>query len=438
MKRISAGLLAIFIVAMSFFLPMIATAASFSPGTFSPGEFSPGTFSPGTFDPGEFSPGTFSPGEFSPGTFNPGEFNPGIFSPGTFSPGEFKPGEFSPGLSDPGTAVPGSTRDNPMLNPGTGNGPGLEPGTGLPGIGLPGTGLPGTGQPGTGLPGTGLPGAGQPGEGLPGTGLPGSGLPWKGNGSSSSFEEDSNPQKRFEFEDNEGYNALKDINDSLITPAIEGLDVNTIGEVDWEKYDQDFQLGLAKDVLKNQLNDMFDNDSYIASVGQIGMDIWDGVEHAQHIKGFLGSSTDIRNALSLTTGGGSFSAASGGAGTFLSNATKTFDMGTGIAGKAAPWMAAISTGISGAETIMNFANGDVNDGIASLGETMMSGAVVLSATGVGAPIAAGVAIVGGLLWAGAKIYKHKDTIVRVAKDVGKGIKNGFNAVKGWASGLLGG
>ena len=113
-------------------------------------------------------------------------------------------------------------------------------------------------------------------------------------------------------------------------------------------------------------------------------------------------------------------------------------MGTGIAGKAAPWMAAISTGISGAETIMNFANGDVNNGIASLGETMMSGAVVLSATGVGAPIAAGVAVVGGLLWAGAKIYKHKDTIVRVAKDVGKGIKNGFNAVKGWASGLLGG
>lgn len=402
MKRISAGLLAIFIVAMSFFLPMIATAASFNPGT-----FSSGTFSPGTFDPGEFTPGTFSPG-----TFSPGEFSPGTFSPGTFSPGEFKPGEFSPGQSDPGTG---------------------QPGTGLPGMGQPGTGIPGTGQPGTGQPGTGL-----PGTGLPGTGLPGTGLPWKGNGSSSSFGEDSNPQKRFEFEDNEGYKAMKFINDTLITPAIEGIDVNTIGELDWDKYGQGFHQDFSKGVLKNRLNDMFDNESYIGSVGQVGMDIWDGVEHAKHVSGFLGSFTEMKNSFILATGGGGFGAAAGGAGNILSNATRSFDMGTGIAGKAAPWMAAISTGISGAETIMNFANGDVNEGISSLGETMMSGAVVLSATGVGAPIAAGVAVVGGLLWATAKIYKHKDTIVKVAKDVGKGIKNGFNAVKGWASGLLGG
>lgn len=48
---------------------------------------------------------------------------------------------------------------------------------------------------------------------------------------------------------------------------------------------------------------------------------------------------------------------------------------------------------------MNFANQDYNDGIASLGEILMSGGVVLSATGV--------AVDGGLLWAGAKIYKHQ-------------------------------
>lgn len=49
---------------------------------------------------------------------------------------------------------------------------------------------------------------------------------------------------------------------------------------------------------------------------------------------------------------------------------------------------------------MNFANQDYNDGIASLGEILMSGAVFLSATGV--------AVDGGLLWAGVKYINIKN------------------------------
>ncbi|MBP2241756.1 hypothetical protein J2Z40_002328 [Cytobacillus eiseniae] len=411
LRRIAAGFMAAFIVVMSF-LPVVSLAAgnfqtgNFTPGNFNSGTFSTGSFSPGNFTPGTFTPGTFAPGTFTPGTFAPGEFSPGDFAPGQFTPGQFAPGEFNQGETSqgqftPGTTTPGNFTDGgPSTNPGEGSDGNYNPSPfNPPGIDLPGNVEHPNGNPGNFDP----------------------------NGIDQGNPKDSE-SPRFPFEDDPNYNTIKFITDSLVFPAIEGLDKHTLVDIDWDKYGQDFHSNLSQSIVKNQLGDMFKDDSLLSGIGNLGLDVWSGVDHAKHLGEFFNSWTDIKNAWSAATTGGSFSGAASNAGSFISNATKSFDMGTGIAGKAAPWMAAISTGISGAETIMNFANGNNVDGFASLGETLMSGAVVLSATGVGAPVAAGVAVVGGLLWTGAMVVKHKDTIVKAAKKVGDGIKKAAKVV----------
>lgn len=403
LKRISAVSMAALIVLMSFFPIVTYGEGNFKPGTFSPGTFSPGAFSPGTFSPGTFSPGTFSPGEFSPGEFSPGQFSPGQFNPGTFSPGEFSPEDFAPGPGgQPGQFTPGQTTPGNYPD----GGPGSEPGgNNGPSITNPPTNDPSTNDP----------------QGPTNSNEQSN----QGNGGGSGSED----SERFPFSDDPNYQALTFITKDMIFPAIEGLDRHTLIDIDWNRYDQDLSKSVAQGLLRNQLGNIFKDDSLLSGIGNLGLDVWSGVDHAKHLSGFFNSWTDIRSAwnAAATTGGGFSSFTSGGS-SVLSSLTKPFDMGTGIAGKAAPWMAAISTGISGAETIMNFANGNNVDGFASLGETLMSGAVVLSATGVGAPIAAGVAIAGGVLWAGAMVVKHKDTIVKAAKAVGNGVKKVAQAV----------
>lgn len=394
LKRTAACSFALFIVLINFFLPVAVLAGNYNPGTFSPGTFSPGTFNPGTFDPGTFDPGTFSPG-----TFSPGQFTPGQFTPGQFSPGDFSPGETSPGTTNPGNFTPGNPGDGPGGNPGDSNGDPYSPPSSTPST----TDGPDKGEQPTGQDG------------------------------SSSGDDGPLP---FPYEDNPDYKAFKFIKDSMIFPAIEGLDRHTIVDIDWNRYGENYTNSFFKGVIKGQLEAGFKDPSLLSAPVNLGLDVWSGVDNAKHIGKFLNSWSDIKSAWTAARTGGSFSTAASGAGTFFSGATKPFSMRTGIAGKAAPWMAAISTGISGAETIMNFSNGKVNDGIASLGETLMSGAVVLSATGVGAPVAAGVAVVGGALWLGAKIYKNADAIAKAWKnrrklwnDAKKSVSNAVNTVK---------
>lgn len=405
-KRSAALLLACFILIIHF-LPVAAMAeGSFRTGTFTPGTFSPGEFSPGTFNPGTFTPGAFDPGAFSPGQFTPGQFTPGQFTPGQFSPGQFSPGQTSPGQTSPGQTNPGQNGDGPSGKPGEYNG---DPGTPSP-FNPPSNELPkDTEHPEA--KGTNDPAKIEPGD----------------------SDADKNPP--FKFEDDPDYQAIKFITKDMLFPALQGLDRHTIMDIDWNRYGDGLSRDLAKGIVKNRLESMFKGDSALSAAGTMGLDVWSAYDNTKHISNFLTSPAEIMTAFNnARTAGTSFgSAVSGGAG-FLTNATKPFNMGTGIAGKAAPWMAAISTGISGAETIMNFANGKTNDGIASLGETLMSGAVVLSATGVGAPVAAGVAVLGGVLWAGAKIYKHRESVKKIGKSVGNGImkatKATVNAVKG--------
>lgn len=411
-KRISAVSMAALIVLMSFFPIVTYGEGNFKPGTFSPGTFSPGTFSPGTFSPGQFSPGTFSPGQFSPGEFSPGEFSPGEFSPGTFTPGEFSPEDFSPGPGgQPGQFTPGQTTPGNYPN----GVPGSEPG-----------GDNGTPNPSTTNPPT----LEHPTDDTQGPANGNSGNSHdNSNNNSPGGSNSSGDSERFPFSDDPNYQALTFITKDMLFPAIEGLDRHTLIDIDWDRYDLELGQSMTTSLLRNQLGNIFQGDSLLSGVGNLGLDVWNGVDHAKHLSGFFSSWTDIRSAWNAaTTTGGSFSSFTSGGSSVLSNLTKPFDMGTGIAGKAAPWMAAVSTGISGAETIMNFANGNNVDGFASLGETLMSGAVVLSATGVGAPIAAGVAIAGGVLWAGAMVVKHKDTIVKAAKAVGNGVKKAAKAV----------
>lgn len=404
-NRITAVFMAVMVVFMSFFPIITFAEGNFKPGNFSPGNFTPGNFTPGNFTPGNFSPGEFTPGDFQPEEFSPGEFAPGDFQPGTFSPGEFNPGDFVPGEgATPGQYTPGQTTPGNFTE------------------GTPGTNPDGQNRnptPSTTNPST----IENPSYDT--------NAPTTGSGETDQNQGDSSSEgtKKYPFSDDPAYQGLKFITNSMIFPAIKGLDKHTLIDIDWNRYEENLSKSVAKSLIKNQLGNMFDGNTLYGGLGKLGLDIWSGVDNAKHISGFFNSWTDIKSIWNTaTTTGGSFSGAALGSGSFFSKITKPFDMGTGIAGKAAPWMAAISTGISGAETIMNFANGDTVDGFASLGETLMSGAVVLSATGVGAPIAAGVAIAGGVLWAGAKIVKHKDTVVKAVKAVGNGIANTAKAV----------
>jgi hypothetical protein len=120
-----------------------------------------------------------------------------------------------------------------------------------------------------------------------------------------------------------------------------------------------------------------------------------------------------------------------------------------VLGKASPIFAVYETASSTVDAVANFANGEVNAGIANTGEALMAGSALLAASGVGAPVAAGVAVAGGALWVGAKIYEHRAFIGKAASAispvgqavgavksaVSDGVKNvagkAIDTVKGW-------
>src|SRR5690606_2306629 len=106
-------------------------------------------------------------------------------------------------------------------------------------------------------------------------------------------------------------------------------------------------------------------------------------------------------------------------------------------------------------TTVVLAQGKFANATSNLGEILMSGAVIAAATGAGAPVAAGMAAIGGGLWLIGKAIEHRKTIAKVftqpvqtAKEVAntvtkaaknvattvkKGISNAVDTVKGWFS-----
>ncbi|GGA57484.1 hypothetical protein GCM10007416_33390 [Kroppenstedtia guangzhouensis] len=166
----------------------------------------------------------------------------------------------------------------------------------------------------------------------------------------------------------------------------------------------------------------------------MGLDGWQAVDNWKHISQFVRSPSEIRAAWQAAMQGErAFSTASNWS-QFLGNASKPLKVAGDYvarplkaAGKLAPIFAAVDVGISTAEAIENFSNNGLKsvDGWANVGEVMMSGAVVLSASGVGAPVAAGVAVVGGVIWGVSKGIKHWDTI----KETGRKVVNGVKALK---------
>ncbi len=236
--------------------------------------------------------------------------------------------------------------------------------------------------------------------------------------------------KPFDFNDNVPYELLKFGVDSILFPAISGLDKDLV-DISWEDYKKNYKQDLLKSVIKETYGKTLSDGTAVGIISEIGLDVWTGYDHVKGIGKFFKSADDIRDIYNAARTGGSFATAASDVGSFFTKITKPLDFGGGIAGKAAPWMAVVSTAVSSAETVMSFANKEYNDGFASLGETLMSGAVVLSATGVGAPIAAGVAVVGGLLWAGAKVYKHRKSIKKYVSKTVDNVKKGFKVVKGW-------
>ncbi|SDC87058.1 hypothetical protein SAMN04488112_11977 [Melghirimyces thermohalophilus] len=163
----------------------------------------------------------------------------------------------------------------------------------------------------------------------------------------------------------------------------------------------------------------------------IGLDAWQSVDNAKHVGKFVRSPSEIKAAWQASVAGRSVSSYSNW-GRFLENASKPLKVGGDyvarplkMAGKAAPVLAAVETGISAYEAIQNFSDKGISstDGWANVGEMMMSGAVVLSASGVGAPVAAGVAVAGAAIWTVSKGIKHWNTVTDTLKMAGNGVKS---------------
>jgi len=190
--------------------------------------------------------------------------------------------------------------------------------------------------------------------------------------------------------------------------------------------------------------------------------VLDNISAASNIKdtmGYFKNRNEIQAAFRAAYGADVFSNARGlngifsKTGDFLRGATKSpLSEATGFFGKVAPWTAGISGVFSGIETISNLSQHKWNDGISSLGETLMSAGVVASALpGVGTAAGAVLAGIGLGLWVGAKLWKNGPEIVRairhpidtakkavygvmdVGKKIGKGIKGTFSTVAGWFS-----
>lgn len=101
-------------------------------------------------------------------------------------------------------------------------------------------------------------------------------------------------------------------------------------------------------------------------------------------------------------------------------------------GKFSPWMATTDAVNSGISAITNFVKGNAAEGFRDAGHALMAGAVILSATGAGAPVAAGVAVLGAAFWVGGTIAKHWNTIRTFANNpqaVINKVKNTFTGAK---------
>lgn len=418
--KIGAALLASFIILMNSF-PVIGLAAgNFQPGTFSPGTFSPGQFTPGQFTPGEFHPGQFSPGQFSPGEFTPGDFEPGEFVPGEFIPGEFNPGEFTPGEHTPSNFQTEQTNpENSRIDgiksgvgPYMGGNPNLTPGLFLPhNIGL----IDNVPHGFHNVP---------PFYGLPNTHL-------------------------FQFRKTETYNYVNEpwyetskiIAEDIIMGTID--EFSTTANPNWFNWPNKWR--------KNTLNQMdwgkVTKNSFIASVGglitgsdegsrsaKLLFDVYTGYEHYENVRSWFKSSDVIKNtwnaartANTVSDGLRDASNVKSGLQSVLSvykETTKLPDgLTTGLGGKIAPWTAGVSGVLSAGEAVSNFRAGEITDGIANVGEVLMSGSTIAASTGAGVPIAAGMAVAGGVIWAGANIWKHRKAIGRFIKDpIGEGKK----------------
>lgn len=176
--------------------------------------------------------------------------------------------------------------------------------------------------------------------------------------------------------------------------------------IDWKRLDWK-SLGFS--TVKSAIGELLPDGPYWAKLYSAGSDAVDAVGKYKHVMQFLKSPSEIKTIFQAALQGGQFGSASG-LKTFFSNIAKPLQTPAGIMGKVAPWLAVVSGVFSIFDAWNNFSEGNIASGFQDVGNILMSGAVVLAATGAGAPVAAAVAIAGGVLWLGATIVKHREVI----------------------------
>ncbi|WP_211295786.1 hypothetical protein, partial [Planifilum fimeticola] len=107
-----------------------------------------------------------------------------------------------------------------------------------------------------------------------------------------------------------------------------------------------------------------------------------------------------------------------------------------IACKLGKGLAIADIAISGGETIFHTYKAFTTDGqestdyafkaLASGGSALFSAGVLVGPT----PVGVGLMVVGGIAWGIGTIYKHRDTIKKVANKAKDAVKSAWNTVKG--------
>lgn len=413
------SIVALLAITSIYFMPFsfvgIGHASSVTPPHVSPPQVTPPHVTPPEVVPREVVPPEVTPPEITPREVTP----PDVTPPDGASYDYGFPGVGGPGVGGPG-----------------GSGPGI----GGPGVGSPGIGGPGIGNPRIGGPGVGGPGSDSPIGGGPGGYIPGGG-DW-GDGSGSVHEENMIGLGREIPENGSTNNFLIDASkftlSNIVLNSVNDLSRNWVG--DWKNFDwqgagiRDLK-SLGKGAFKTVLGNIAPDNAF-GDYLKFGLDAWTGYDNYKTVRNFFKSGESIKLAYQFTKGANATNWTK--AGSFFSNiANNPVKSFPGIASKVAPWTAGISGAISAVELGVNVSKGEYNKAIGNLGEVLMSGAVVAGASGVGAPVAAGLAVAGGALWLGSKIYAHRKTIGKGVKKIAKGAANigkkAWSAVKGFFS-----
>lgn len=309
----------------------------------------------------------------------------------------------------------------------------------LPNPSLPNPSLPNPSLPDISLPETSLPKTSIPSTTIPNTTVPGS------SGADSSRSD--GPQEQDSAHPNSSDGNSLDGTDGTFHPPSDASGSKLYASLKFVLADVvNGQIKLVDDALRSGDDfkvgkSVFYN--YLGKIGRsalglflpedsawkLGLDTWTGYDHGRDASKFY-RAYQAHKALKEGYG----------LGKTLNDASKLASKLPKPLGKLTPWTAGIGIAFSGGEGIYNAYQAFQADNssermdysvkaVGNVGEILMSSAALVAPAAP--PVAAGLAIVGVLLWGGSMLWSHRKTIPRIVSKVKKGLTKAWSYLRGW-------